>query len=145
MFGVLKLSGVSITTAGATCLAIALWSGGAMAAGDPAKGAAVFTQCQACHSPEKGVNRIGPSLYNVVGRPAGSIANYDYSPAMQEAAKKGLVWTEMNIVAYLQNPHKYLEEFDKHPGIRNKMPFFLDDAQQRQDVVAYLKTVPAGH
>jgi cytochrome c len=84
---------------------------------------------------------FGPSLYCVVGRPAGSIPGYDYSPAMQEAAKKNLTWSEANIVAYLQNPHKYLEDFDQDPGVRNKMPFALPDAQQREDVVAHLKSL----
>ncbi len=116
----------------------------AMAAGDAASGAKIFEQCAACHSPQKGVNMFGPSLYCVVGRPAGSAPGYDYSPAMQEAGKKNLAWSEANITAYLQNPHKYLEDFDQDPGVRNKMPFTLPDAQQREDVVAYLKSLAAG-
>jgi cytochrome c len=63
---------------------------------------------------------------------------------MQEAATKGLTWTEDNIAAYLQNPHKFLEDFDQDPGVRNKMPFSLADVQQRQDVVAYLKSLAGG-
>jgi cytochrome c len=116
----------------------------AWADGDPANGAKIFQQCAACHSPEKGVNLFGPSLHCVVGRPAGSIPGYDYSPAMQEAAKRSLTWTAENIVAYLENPHKYLENFDQDPGVRNKMPFMLPDMQQRQDVIAYLKSLSAG-
>ena len=117
---------------------------GAMAAGDPAIGASVFKQCSVCHSPQKGVNLIGPSLYGVVGRPAGSIAGYDYSPAIKTASSKGLIWTEDNITAYLQNPHKFLGDFDGGPSARNKMPFSLADSQKRQDVVAYLKTLAGG-
>jgi cytochrome c len=124
-----------------TWCAVAAQSGTAMAAGDAANGASIFQQCAACHSPEKGVNMVGPSLYGVIGRPAGSIADFDYSAAMHEAAQKGLTWTEDNVVAYLQNPHKFLEEFDKDSGVRNKMTFSLADMQQRQDVVAYLKTL----
>ena len=125
-----------------TCTAASLTS--AHADGDPASGAKIFQQCEQCHTAQKGVNGFGPSLYCVVSRPAGSIADYDYSPAMQEAAKKSLAWTEANIVAYLENPHKFLEDFDQSPGIRNKMPFMLADMQQRQDVVAYLKSQSAG-
>ncbi len=117
---------------------------GAMATGDPASGATIFKQCSACHSPEKGVNLVGPSLFGVVGRPAGSISDYDYSPAMHEAAAKGLIWTEANITAYLQNPHKFLGDFAGDPGVRNKMPFSLGDPQKREDVVAYLKSLAGG-
>lgn len=112
-------------------------------AGDPAKGGQIFMQCRACHSPDKDVNRVGPSLYGIINRPAGSVANYAYSPAMQAAAKKGLVWSPENIVEYLRNPHEYLGKFIGDPNARNKMPFFLADPQSREDVVAYLKTLPA--
>jgi len=111
------------------------------AAGDATKGAAIFQQCGACHSPKQGVNMVGPSLYGVVGRPAGTITGYSYSQAMQEAAKKGLVWTPDNIVNYLQNPHKFLDTFAGDSSAPNKMPFSLADPQQRQDVVAYLQTI----
>lgn len=111
------------------------------AAGDATKGAVIFQQCSACHSPKQGVNLVGPSLFGVVGRPAGGIASYSYSQAMQEAAKKGLMWTPGNIVNYLQNPHKFLDTFADDPGAPNKMPFMLADPQQRQDVVTYLQTI----
>ncbi len=117
---------------------------GATAPGNPTNGATIFQQCTACHSPQKGVNLVGPSLYGIVGRPAGSIAGYSYSPAIQEAANKGLIWTEENITAYLQNPHKFLDDFAGDPGARNKMPFSLSDLQQRQDVVAYIKSLGGG-
>jgi cytochrome c len=112
------------------------------AAGDATKGAAIFQQCQMCHTAEKGVNKVGPSLYGVVGRPAGSIASFDYSDAMKAASAKGLVWSEDQIVKYLANPHEFFVEYlgDKHA--RNKMTFFLTNEQDRQDVIAYLKTVP---
>ena len=113
----------------------------AHAAGDAASGATIFQQCSACHSPKQGVNLVGPSLYNVIGRPAGSIPGYAYSQAMQEAAKKGLVWTPENVVNYLQNPHKFLDSYAGDPGAPNKMPFMLADPKQREDVVAYLQSI----
>jgi cytochrome c len=109
-------------------------------AGDAAKGEVIFQQCHQCHSPAQGVNVVGPSLYHVVGRPAGSIAGYAYSKAMQESAQKGLVWTPENIVAYLKDPHKFLDDFAGDPGAPNKMPFSLEDQTQREDVVAYLQS-----
>jgi len=113
----------------------------ALADGNAANGGQIFQQCQACHSPDQGVNKFGPSLYRVVGRPAGTIPDYDYSPAMQAAHRKNLVWDEASILAYLEDPHHFLETFDTQPGIANKMPFKLADPQQRQDVVAYLKSM----
>ncbi|MBB6254214.1 c-type cytochrome [Nitrospirillum iridis] len=113
----------------------------AHAAGDVAAGATIFKRCAACHSAEPGVNKVGPSLFGVVGRPAGAISGYSYSPAVQQAAAKGLVWSEEGIVAYLANPHKYLGDFVGDPAVPNKMPFSLADEQQRRDVVAYLKSL----
>src|SRR5208282_1729103 len=46
------------------------------AAGDAANGATIFQQCRACHSPSQGVNMVGPSLYKIVGRSAGSIQGF---------------------------------------------------------------------
>lgn len=117
------------------------WGLEAQAAGDAANGEKIFQQCSACHSAEKGVNKIGPSLNGVIGRPAGSIGNYQYSQAMQEAAKKGLTWTPENVVSYLKNPHEFLDDFAGHPGAPNKMPFSLSDQKEREDVVAYLKSL----
>jgi cytochrome c len=84
---------------------------------------------------------VGPSLFGIIGRPAGSIPGYSYSQAMREAAKKGLVWTPDNIVNYLQNPHKFLDTVAGDSSAPNKMPFSLADQQQRQDVVAYLQSI----
>ena len=100
--------------------------------GDIARGKVVFTQCKTCHVVTPGVNRIGPSLYGVVGRPSGSIANYTYS-----AANKGshIVWSEPVLFTYLEAPQKFL------PG--TKMTYAgLKDAQKRADVIAYLKSKP---
>jgi cytochrome c len=81
---------------------------GASAAGNAAKGAAIFQQCQDCHAAEKGINEEGPSLYGIIGRPAGSIADYAYSDAMKAAAAKGLSWTADMVVKYLADPRQFL-------------------------------------
>src|SRR3974390_2697370 len=57
-------------------------SGASAATGNAASGEKIFQQCRACHSPDQGVNLVGPSLYNVIGRHAGSVAQYAYSKAM---------------------------------------------------------------
>lgn len=115
----------------------------AHANGDAANGASVFKQCGACHSAEKGQNIVGPSLYGVIGRPAGSISGFSYSPAMQEAAAKGLLWTPENVTAYLADPRKFLRDFAGDPDARNKMTFSLADPADRDDVVTFLQSLPA--
>ncbi len=106
-----------------------------------AHGEAIFQQCDACHSAQQGVTIFGPSLYGVIGRPAGSMPGYPYSRAMQEAAAKGLVWTPDKVKAYLVNPRKYLDDVAGDPDAPNKMPFSLSDPADRDDVVAYLQGV----
>jgi len=100
--------------------------------GDPAAGEKVFVQCQTCHVREPGQNRVGPSLAGIVGREAGTVEGYQYSPAN---ANSGITWTKEKLFQYLQNPQRVV------PG--TKMAFAgLSDAQQRADVIAYLDTPP---
>src|SRR5690242_5120377 len=59
-------------------------------AADAAKGADLFaTNCNTCHSVLPGKNKIGPSLYGVVGRRAGSARDFEYSEAMKGS---GITW-----------------------------------------------------
>ncbi len=98
-------------------------------ASDP--GEAVFkASCAACHSVSEGVNRVGPSLAGVVGRPAGAITSYSYSEANR---KSSVTWTEDRLDAYLTNPEALI------PG--TKMIFMgIKDAAKRAALIAYLKT-----
>jgi len=102
--------------------------------GSPLAGAATFRlNCSPCHSKEPGRNSIGPSLYGVVGRPAASLSGYSYSPAMQATH---IVWTEQNIANFLSSPATRV------PG--TKMTFVgIPEADRRDDLVAYLKTLQA--
>jgi cytochrome c len=104
----------------------------AQAAGDPAAGKVLFTQkCGLCHSAVQGQNKIGPSLYGVVGRKAGTAANYTYSDAMKNANR---TWNEATLDDYLTNPRQ------KIPGV--KMIFAgLPEESDRQNVIAYLSTL----
>jgi cytochrome c len=106
-------------------------AGGSLAAvesmvGDPAKGENLYHACQACHSLDD--NDLGPKHRGVVGRRAGSIADYSYSKALMSS---GLTWDEATLDKWLTNPSALV------PG--TKMFFQLSDAQQRADVIAYLK------
>lgn len=102
---------------------------GARLSGDTVRGQRIFAQCATCHSPEQGVNRVGPSLYGIVGRRAGSIPGFRYSAANQSS---GITWTEQELFNYLQDPRARI------PG--TIMAFVgLRNPQQRADVIAYLK------
>lgn len=69
---------------------------------DAGAGAAVFkSQCSICHSPQAGRNMVGPSLFGIVGRQAGTIAGFHYSPANKES---GLTWDAATLDRYLTSP-----------------------------------------
>jgi cytochrome c len=104
----------------------------AAAAGNAANGAQVFARCAICHSNAKGEgNKIGPNLFGVVGRKAGTVAGFSYSAAMKSA---GFAWTNDRLDAYITSPALAV------PG--NKMPFAgLPSAGQRADLIAYLDTL----
>ncbi|MEO1137000.1 MAG: cytochrome c family protein, partial [Pseudomonadota bacterium] len=98
--------------------------------GDAAQGRRVFAKCMACHTVQEGQNRVGPSLYNIIGREAGSVEGFNYTDAN---ANSGIVWTEEVMFAYLENPQEYI------PGTRMIFPG-LPSEQDRADVIAYLKS-----
>lgn len=102
---------------------------GAQLSGDTERGRRIFAQCATCHSPEQGVNRVGPSLYGVVGRHSGSIAGFRYSDANRNS---GITWSEQELFTYLENPRARVPgTIMAFNGLRNP--------QQRADVIAYLK------
>lgn len=105
----------------------------AHAEGDAAKGEQVFKKCMACHSATDATNRVGPSLHGVVGRPAASVAGYNYSEAMKKKAAEGTTWDEATLDTYLTKPQAYV------PGTKMAFPG-LANADDRANVIAYLKT-----
>jgi cytochrome c len=98
--------------------------------GDAVHGRQVFARCAACHDLNTGATVLGPSLKGIVGRPAGAIAGYPYSPALRGA---DLVWSPANLDAYIASPTRLV------PG--TQMAFAgLPDAADRADLIAWLQT-----
>ena len=125
------------TPRAAVCLtSLLLPASWALAAdGDPKEGEDVFkARCRQCHQvgPEA-KNGLGPILNGVIGRKAGTIEGFAYSPANKKSGEDGWTWTEENLDKYLTNPREAM------PG--NRMAFVgLKDDQERKDLIAYLKT-----
>lgn len=99
--------------------------------GDPRRGAALYqARCGACHSLD--TNRIGPAHRGLIGRQAGTVPNFAYSPALKRAR---IVWTRDTLDRWLTAP------VDMVPGTR--MGIRIPVAQERADLIAYLSGVSA--
>ena len=100
-----------------------------MAMGDISSGEKIFKKCAACHSIIKGgKNKIGPALYNVVGRQSGSVSDYKYSKALAGYEK---AWTFEELNGYLIKPAKWIKG--------TKMAFAgLRKEKDRASVIKYL-------
>jgi cytochrome c len=102
------------------------------ASGDAAHGAKVYQDCMICHSLDK--NEIGPKHRDVFGSKAGGVPGYDYSAALKAS---NIVWNETTLDKWLTDPQAFV------PG--TKMTFSADDAQDRADVIAFLKEKAASN
>lgn len=111
---------------------MALAAPGLAHAQDAAAGQKVFKiYCNACHAVVKGQTRVGPSLFGIYGSKTGEVPGFHFSKANKEA---NLVWDDATLDHYLENPRKVI------PG--TTMTFAgVKDAQKRQDLIAYLKTL----
>jgi len=113
-------------------LALVMLATAGFAAGDAKVGQKTFALCAACHSSEKGKNKAGPSLFGIVGRKAATAPGYVYSPALERAGQQGVVWNEATL-------DRWLFDSKKVHGVIHVMR--LADRKQRDDVIAYLKTL----
>lgn len=118
----------------AAILAVGVFSSAASAQdGNAEAGEDVFKKCRACHDVGPDAkNKVGPLLNGIIGRTSGTVEGFSYSDANKEAGAKGLVWSEVELLKYLESPLTYMP--------KNKMAFAgLKDEQDRKDVLAYLK------
>jgi|HubBroStandDraft_5_1064220.scaffolds.fasta_scaffold340312_1 cytochrome c len=97
----------------------------AMPTGDAARGQASYQACSGCHSIDD--NDVGPRHRGVIGRRAGSLPDYSYSPALRNSQ---IVWDAATLDRWLTGPQNLV------PG--TKMFFSLPDPQMRADIIAYL-------
>ena len=117
-------------------------------AGDPEAGAQAFNQCQTCHVVANAAGEVlagrasktGPNLYGVIGRQAGTYDGFRYGPAIVEAGEKGLAWDEETMVAYLQDPAKFLQATLDNKRARSQMSFRVRDEETARNLYAFLAT-----
>ena len=98
----------------------------ALATGDPQAGEAIYPRCAACHA--LAYDRVGPRHCGVIGRRAGSVAGFEYSPAMKRSK---LTWTRESLERFLADP------IGTVPG--PTMPYAgVPNAKERADISAFL-------
>lgn len=102
-----------------------------LAGADVKKGKKVFSKCKACHKLDEGKNGVGPNLYQIIDRPIGSVAGYDYSGAMKDF---GGNWDIATLDAFLAKPKKFMSG--------TKMSFAgLKKEKDRVNIIAYLQSL----
>lgn len=104
-----------------------------LAKADPVKGMATAKACAACHNFEKGgANKVGPHLWDVIGRPIGSAEGFVYSAGFKEQAGKPWDFEAMN--AWLLAPKEYIKGTKMaYAGIKKD--------EDRANVIAYLDSL----
>lgn len=98
--------------------------------GDYEKGKRLFAQCHACHTiGAREPNRVGPHLHGILGRTAGSVADFrNYSTALKES---GIVWDAATLDRWVTNPRDVVAASNMiYPGLRKE--------EDRRDLIAYI-------
>lgn len=128
-----KLLAMAVTSA------VLAFGGPALADGDAVKGKKVFKKCAACHSLEAGKKKVGPDMAGIIGRKAATVEGYKYSKSFVALGETGLTWDETELMVYLENPKKYVQDKLGDKKAKTKMVLKVKKEDQRKDVIAYLK------
>ncbi len=103
---------------------------------DAASGQQVFNNaCRTCHSTKERDNRLGPHLYKIIGRKAGSLPGFGYSSALKGA---DFVWDEARLERFIANPDELV------PGNSMKPYGGLASPDDRARIVSFLRSVASG-
>lgn len=122
------------------------------AEGDIEAGEKAFNrQCTSCHVVVDADGntlagkraKTGPNLYQVVGRPLGSVEDFRYRDSIVEAGEAGVVWDVTNLAAYLQDPKAFLVEATGDSGARSGMSFRVRKEEDAMNISAFLATFSA--
>lgn len=88
--------------------------------------------CRTCHTTREGDDRLGPNLYNIIGRKAGSLPHYNYSNAMKDA---GFIWDEGKLERFIAHPDEVV------PGNNMKPYGGIASAEDRKRILAFLRSI----
>lgn len=134
----------------ASIMALPAFADGHLAAtGDAEAGEKAFRQCVSCHVVvnEAGDTlagkkaKTGPNLYGIIGNKFGQVEGFKYSKINQAAAEQEeLILDEATMVAYLQDPSKYLQEATGEKG-RSKMSYKVRKEEDALNLYAYLSSL----
>lgn len=108
-------------------LPLLFWiAGTAVAGGDARRGKEIYARCEGCHA--LAYDRVGPRHCGLLGRRAGSVPGFDYSPALKQS---GITWSARTLERFLADPTGAV------PG--TSMTYAgIADAKDRADLIAYL-------
>jgi cytochrome c len=132
-----RTSTIVVMAAGTALLAPAAEAADTSANASVSAGRAAFNNyCRTCHSTKKGDNRIGPSLYRIVGAKAGTRPGFAaYSQAMKNS---GIVWDEKTLDRFIANPEEVVPN-------NNMKPFKgIPDPAVRKSIIEFLKAESGG-
>ncbi len=130
-------------------VAVAIVAGGSAIAAectlpaDAQAGKTISNQCKSCHvfEADKPSRPTAPNIHDVYGSKAGQRSDFPkYSEGMQGAAAKGLVWTDENLMEYVNDPKAFLIKVNGKE-VKHAMFFALKDEQKRKEIVAFLKAI----
>ncbi len=104
-------------------------------------------RCKSCHMIADGDNvilkggKVGPNLWGIIGRTAGSQEDFKYGKSLTQAGENGLVWDEEQLAGYIGDPKDYLRTYLDDSKAKSKMTFKLKKEDDRAAVAAYLASL----